>query len=67
MMAGIGPLVPASNAAMYAVMGFAYPGFNESITDAYRDGLSIGGNEGLKAVAVPSASTVPIRRTKSSL
>jgi outer membrane receptor protein involved in Fe transport len=41
------PLVPASNAAMYAVMGFAYPGFQESITDAYRDGLSIGGNGGL--------------------
>jgi outer membrane receptor protein involved in Fe transport len=41
------PLVPASNAAMYAVMGFAYPGFQESITDANRDGLSIGGNGGL--------------------
>ena len=41
------PLVPASNAAMYAVMGFAFPGFQESITDAYRDGLSIGGTEGL--------------------
>ena len=39
------PTVPASNAAMYAVMGFAYPGFQESITDAYRDGLSIGGAE----------------------
>ena len=42
---GLGPVVPASNAAMYAVMGFAYPGFQESITDAYRDGLSIGGGE----------------------
>jgi outer membrane receptor protein involved in Fe transport len=41
------PVVPASNAAMYAVMGFAFPGFQESITDAYRDGLSIGGVEGL--------------------
>jgi iron complex outermembrane receptor protein len=45
---GIGPLVPASNAAMYAVMGFAFPGFSESVTDAYRDGLSIGGNEALE-------------------
>ena len=42
---GIGPVVPASNAAMYAVMGFAFPRFQESITDAYRDGLSIGGGE----------------------
>ena len=42
---GIGPVVPASNAAMYAVMGFAFPGFQESITDAYRDGLTIGGAE----------------------
>jgi len=39
---GVGPVVPASNAAMYAVMGFGFPGFSESITDAYRDGLSIG-------------------------
>ena len=41
------PVVPASNAAMYAVMGIGFPGFQESITDAYRDGLSIGGTEGL--------------------
>ena len=51
---------------MYAVMQFAYPGFSESITDAYRDGLSIGGNEALKAVAVPSVSTVLIRRIRNS-
>ncbi len=34
---------PASNKAMYAIMGLAYPSFGPSTTDAYRDGYSIGG------------------------
>ena len=47
------PFVPASNLAMYGVMGAAYPGFNQttfanpSSQTTYYDGLSIGGLEGL--------------------
>ena len=47
------PFVPASNAAMYGIMGIAYPGFNASTyanrssRDVYYDGLSIGGTEAL--------------------
>ena len=47
------PFVPASNGAMYAVMGLAYPGFNASTyannssRDTYYDGQSIGGTAAL--------------------
>ena len=37
------PNVAASNQAMYAVMGIAYPGFGASQTDINRDAVSIGG------------------------
>jgi len=37
------PNVPASNAAMYATMGLAFPTFQASSNDTYRDGYSIGG------------------------
>ena len=37
------PNVAASNQAMYAVMGIAYPGFAGSQTDINRDAVSIGG------------------------
>ena len=39
------PNAPASNRAMYAIMGLAYPSFGPSTTDANRDGYSIGGAE----------------------
>lgn len=48
------PFVPASNLAMYGVMGIAFPGFNASTfannntRDTYYDGLSIGGNAALE-------------------
>ena len=47
------PFVPASNGAMYAVMGIAFPDFNASTfanrdsRTTYYDGQSIGGTEGL--------------------
>ena len=37
------PNAPASNAAMYATMGLAFPTFQASSNDTYRDGYSIGG------------------------
>jgi len=37
------PNAPASNQAMYAMMALAWPGFSPGITDAYRDGYSLGG------------------------
>jgi outer membrane receptor protein involved in Fe transport len=36
--------IPASNAAMYAIMGAVYPGFGASDSDIFRDAKSIGGN-----------------------
>jgi len=42
--AGLDPLgVPASNGAMYAVMGLGYPSFGASNTDLQRDSKTIGG------------------------
>ena len=35
--------IPASNGAMYAIMGLAYPGFGTSNTDLQRDSKTIGG------------------------
>ncbi len=37
------PNAPASNQAMYAMMALAWPSFTPSESDAYRDGLSVGG------------------------
>ena len=63
------PYVPASNGAMYAVMGLAYPGFNASTyannssRDTYYDGLSIGGTAALNGAMARSGSRAPTPRT----
>ena len=36
--------IPASNAAMYAIMGIAFPTFVPNQTDAFQDAKSLGGN-----------------------
>lgn len=42
---GLNPAgIPASNGAMYAMMGIVFPTFSASQTDIFRDAKSIGGN-----------------------